>query len=272
MSTNIRIFENKEFGSIRTVLEGDKILFCGKDIAQALGYSKPRNAIESHCKGALKQGILTNGGIQELTFIPEGDVYRLIIRSKLPSAQKFEHWVFDEVLPTIRETGGYLTPDALEKAMTDPDFTIGLLNAIKEKQQKIKELENEKLLNEPKVKFADRVIKSETNILIGDFAKVICNNDDGNVNMGRTRLFAILRDCKILNSKNIPYQKYIDRGYFLVKESPYRVNDKEYIAFTPIITPKGQVWLTTKLDKFIDKSNNIELERAVKLGELESDE
>ena len=104
MTNTLQIFENHNFGSIRTVLdESGKALFCGKDIAEALGYSAPRNAIATHCRGALKRCIIDNlGREQETAFIPEGDVYRLIISSKLPSAEKFERWVFDEVLPAIR--------------------------------------------------------------------------------------------------------------------------------------------------------------------------
>ena len=95
----ITIFTNEEFGNVRTIMIEGKPYFCGKDVATALGYAKPRNAIATHCKGALKRGVLTEGGNQEMTFIPEGDIYRLIIRSKLPSAEKFESWVMDEVLP-----------------------------------------------------------------------------------------------------------------------------------------------------------------------------
>ena len=103
----LQVFNNEEFGEIRTIEENGNVLFCGSDVAKALGYSKARNAINAHCKGALKRGVLTNGGKQEMTFIPEGDLYRLIAHSKLPSAEKFESWVFDEVLPTIRKTGTY---------------------------------------------------------------------------------------------------------------------------------------------------------------------
>ena len=110
---NMEIFRNNEFGSIRVIEEDGKYLFCGSDVAKALGYAKPRNAINTHCKGALKRGSLTEGGVQELTFIPEGDVYRLIVHSRLPGAERFEKWVFDEVLPTIRRTGGYMTPSLL---------------------------------------------------------------------------------------------------------------------------------------------------------------
>ena len=90
-------FKNKEFGSVRMIEDGGRLLFCGIDVAAALGYAKPRNALAAHCKGALKRGALTAGGVQELTFIPEGDVYRLIVHSRLPGAERFEKWVFEAV-------------------------------------------------------------------------------------------------------------------------------------------------------------------------------
>ena len=111
--TNIQIFENQNFGQVRTVQENGKVLFCGADVAKALGYAVPRKAIIDHCKGVLKRNTPTNGGIQEMSFISEGDVYRLITHSKLPSAEQFEKWVFDEVLPTIRQTGGYVANDEM---------------------------------------------------------------------------------------------------------------------------------------------------------------
>lgn len=112
MENQLQIFNNAEFGQVRTIVDGDKILFCASDIAKALGYEKPNNAINTHCKNAtLKQGIITDnlGRKQNANFIPEGDIYRLVVRSKLPTAEKFESWVFDEVLPSIRKTGSYST-------------------------------------------------------------------------------------------------------------------------------------------------------------------
>lgn len=121
----VKIFENEEFGKVRTLIEGeDKVLFCGTDVARALGYSNPWDAIKRHCKvdGIVKHegvtttvnqyGTVTNQ-VNEMTFVTEGNVYRLIAHSKLPSAEKFESWVFDEVLPTIRKTGGYVNNDEL---------------------------------------------------------------------------------------------------------------------------------------------------------------
>lgn len=122
---NLQIFNNQNFGEIRAVEESGKIYFCGKDVAKALGYAKPRNAIAQHCRedGALKWGVMDNlGRNQTMTFIDEGNLYRLITHSKLELAQLFESWVFDEVLPTIRRTGHYASvteASELEKKKLD---------------------------------------------------------------------------------------------------------------------------------------------------------
>lgn len=116
MENGMQVFKNEEFGQVRVIDDGGKTLFCGLDIAAALGYAKPRNAITAHCRYALEQGVPHPQAPDkelEMLFIPEGDVYRLIVHSKLPSAEKFERWVFDDVLPTIRRTGGYVDNDEL---------------------------------------------------------------------------------------------------------------------------------------------------------------
>ena len=111
----LKVFEKEEFGTIRTIETEGKILFCGSDVAKALGYSNASKALNDHCKGVTKCSTLTKGGKQLLSYISEGDVYRLIAHSKLESAQKFESWIFDEVLPSIRKTGSYSTSVDLNK-------------------------------------------------------------------------------------------------------------------------------------------------------------
>lgn len=116
MENGIQVFKNEEFGQVRVIDNGGKTLFCGLDIAAALGYAKPRNAITAHCRYALKRGVPHPQAPDkelEMLFIPEGDVYRLIVHSKLTSAEKFERWVFDDVLPMIRRTGGCVDNDEL---------------------------------------------------------------------------------------------------------------------------------------------------------------
>lgn len=107
MNQQLQVFNHEQFGDVRIIEEDGRVLFCGSDVAKALGYANPRKAVREHARGGTKRSIPTTSGNQEMTFIPEGDLYRLIVRSKLPAAERFEKWVFDEVLPTIRKTGGY---------------------------------------------------------------------------------------------------------------------------------------------------------------------
>ena len=114
--TEIQTYTNAAFGSVRILYEDGKPLFCGADACKALGYKNQHDALTRHCKGVVKRYPLTNGGKQQMNFLPEGDLYRLITHSKLPSAEKFERWVFDEVLPTLRQTGQYgADPAELER-------------------------------------------------------------------------------------------------------------------------------------------------------------
>lgn len=162
----LKIFTNPDFGEVRTLEENGSVLFCGSDVAVALGYAKPRNAIGTHCKGALKRGILTAGGNQEMTFIPEGDVYRLIARSKLPGAEQFERWVFDEVLPSIRKNGGYI---AGQESMTAEELMAKALlvakKTIEEKEAELSRKQVENAIMAPKADYFDELV--DRNLLTG---------------------------------------------------------------------------------------------------------
>lgn len=136
--TDIVTFANDKFGSVRTVNIEGNILFCGSDVAKMLGYSNTRKALIDHCKGVTKRYIPTSGGTQELSFITEGDVYRLITSSKLPAAQEFESWVYDEVLPTIRKTGSYTIPSKPKE-----EIEAILVQAHSENAKILRELANE---------------------------------------------------------------------------------------------------------------------------------
>ena len=138
----LQIFENNQFGQMRTITENGTTLFCGSDVAKSLGYARPNDAISAHCRSTVKRRIATaQGNEADMSFIPEGDVYRLITHSKLPTAEKFESWVFDEVLPSIRKTGAYMTPETIEKVLMNPDIIINrasttktLLRSLKNKE------------------------------------------------------------------------------------------------------------------------------------------
>lgn len=139
----LKSFVSQQFGLVRVLVDDDKILFCGSDVAKSLGYKRPADAITAHCKGSVIYRFLTNGGEQNTKFIPEGDVYRLITHSKLPAAEQFEKWVFDEVLPSIRKHGAYMTTDTLDRMIASPEFGIKLLTALKEEQERNSQISEE---------------------------------------------------------------------------------------------------------------------------------
>lgn len=153
----LKIFENEEFGSLRTAEINGKIYFCASDVAKMLGYSRPNDAINQHCMATVKYSTPISGKMQDINYIPESDVYRLIARSKLPNAVKFESWVFDDVLPSIRQYGAYLTPDTLEKAILNPDFIIQLATSLKEYQEENKNLKRENQIMFPKSQYYDEL-------------------------------------------------------------------------------------------------------------------
>lgn len=174
----LQIFNSEEFGEIRTVEIDGKPYFVANDVARALGYKRPADAVTAHCKGSVKHRYLTDGGEQELKVIPEGDIYRLTVRSKLPSAEKFEKWVFDEVIPSIHQYGAYMTEQTIEKALTSPDFLIQLATKLKDEQTKRKEAEAEirvkdQIIGElkPKADYYDEILKNPGLVTITQIAK-----------------------------------------------------------------------------------------------------
>lgn len=245
----LQIFNNEEFGEIRTAEINGKPYFVASDVATALGYVNPRKAIIDHCKGVTKRDTPTSGGIQELSYINEGDVYRLIIRSKLPAAEKFESWVMEEVLPSIRKNGGYI---AGQENLSDDELLAKALmvaqNKIAERNRIIAEKQEHIEKMRPKEIFADAVSSSHTSILIGDLAKLICQNG---YQIGQKRLFEWMRNngylVKFGASKNMPVQRYVEQGLFEIKESNVQNPDGSVrITRTTKVTGKGQVYFVNK--------------------------
>lgn len=239
----LQIFNSKEFGQIRTVPINNQPYFMASDVASALGYSNTRDAVLRHCKGVVKHDTATSqGNIASMSFIPESDIYRLIIKSKLPSAERFEKWLMEEVLPSIRKTGGYISG---QETMTDAELMAkALLVANKQIEQRNKQIEE----MQPKAIFADAVSASKTSILIGDLAKIICQNG---IQIGQKRLFEWLRQNGYLiksgASKNMPMQRYVEQGLFEVKESSVCNSDGSVrITKTTKVTGKGQLYFINK--------------------------
>ena len=185
MNNELRVFENAEFGSVRTVEIEGKPYFVANDVTKALGYSNSRDAVARHCKGVVKRDTPTTSGIQSMSYIPEGDLYRLITHSKLPSAERFESWVFDEVLPSIRKNGGYISG---QETMSDDELMAKALlvaqNKIAERDKQIEEMK-------PHAVLGRAITTANTSILVGDLAKILHQNG---VDIGAQRLFRWMRD------------------------------------------------------------------------------
>lgn len=235
---NMEIFENSDFGSIRVIDEDGKYLFCGSDVAKALGYKYPKDAVAAHTKGAVKRRTLTNGGEQEMTFITEGDLYRLITHSKLPGAERFEKWVFDEVLPTIRKHGMYVT----EPVINDEFIFKATVATLKKEMEERKMLEeaNEKrkeIINGllPKAVYYDVVLMSKNAVPITLIAK--------EYGMSATRFNRLLHALDIQYKVGgcwVLYNQYADQGFTITHT--YFVNEHKSTMHT-CWTQKGREFL-----------------------------
>ncbi len=218
----MKIFESTEFGQVRTILIDNEPYFVGKDVAQALGYAKPENAIATHVDVEDKTTTLIQGGgsnyKSNAIIINESGLYSLVLSSKLPTAKKFKRWVTSEVLPSIRKHGVYMTDQKAYDITHNPNALADLLlqagEQLKQKDLIIQEMQ-------PKAIFADAVSASHTSILVGELAKILKQNG---VNIGQNRLFSELRERGYLIKRkgsdwNMPTQKSMDMRLFEMKET-----------------------------------------------------
>ena len=231
---------------IRTLTIGTEPYFVGKDVAEVLGYSNPQKAIRNHVddedKGVNEMD--TPGGKQPIVIINESGLYSLILGSKLPEAKRFKRWVTSEVLPSLRRNGMY----AMDELLDNPDLAINALQKLKEEREARRQLELQNAEMKPKALFAEAVETSSTSILIGDMAKLLRQNG---VEVGQRRLFDWLRTngwlMKTGESRNMPTQKAMEKGYFEIKERTIQNPDGSVrITKTTKVTGKGQVWLTNE--------------------------
>lgn len=250
----IKIFENDRFGEVRVAGTSENPLFCLADVCWVL---EIKNV--SDCKSRLDQRgvVLTDTPtynqhgaevIQQLVFINEKNLYKVIMRSDKPQAEPFQDWVCGEVLPSIRKHGAYMTNDTLEKALTSPDFLIQLATNLKEEQQKRIEAERKVTEAAPAVAFTNAVQSANSSCLIGELAKLIAQNG---YSIGEKRLFAWMRDNGYLGKHgeryNIPNQQYVEQGLFELKKGVRSgSNGVLHTTITPKVTGKGQVYFVNK--------------------------
>lgn len=263
---DLKIFNNEEFGQVRTSIIDDEPYFNLNDVCRVLEINNPRMAKTRLNKAGVSTtdvGVVTgtksdgSDAIQyvKMNFINESNLYKLVFQSRKPEAERFADWVTSEVLPAIRKHGAYMTDGVIERTLTDPDYLIMLATNLKEEKAKraLAEAQNEK--NKPKVLFADTVSASNRSCLMGELAKMISQEairtGKTDKKIGQNKLFAWMRNngylCKSGERKNQPLQTYVEQGLFEMKKGSY-VDSKgaNVITTTTKITGKGQIYFVNK--------------------------
>ena len=257
---DLMIFKNANFGEVRVAEVNGEPYFCAMDITNALGYTDGRKAVITYCKSdgvSKRNGTDRLGRSQQYTYINERNLYALIMHSKLESAERFQDWVYEEVLPSIRKHQAYLTPDKIDEIASNPDLLIKLATNLKEERVKRAELEQQSqaqqqllIEQQPKVDFANAILASKSSILIGELAKIITQNG---YTIGQNRLFKWLRDngylCKGGDNYNLPTQRFVEQGLFEVKVSTHSENEVLKQSSTTKVTPYGIEYFIRKFNK-----------------------
>jgi len=252
---DIQVFNNPQFGSVRTAGTADNPMFCLADVCNAIGITNARNV-----KSRLDEEDVhlvdtpTAGGTQQITFVTESGLYDVIIRSDSEQAKPFRKWVTSEVLPSIRKHGMYATEATVESMLNDPENAIHMLQAYQRErkermaaQQQVEKLEAQAIEDKPKIIYADAVKGSTSACLIGELAKMIAQNG---YPIGEKRLFQWLRDnhylCSYGERLNQPYQQYIEQGLFTLKQNVFSVDGEMKTRNTTKVTGKGQIYFINK--------------------------
>lgn len=256
--SNLKIFNNHEFGKIRTIIdENNEPWFVGKDVAEILQYKDTSDALKRHVENEdkLTRCFTDSGQSRKMYVINESGLYSLIFSSKMDKAREFKRWVTSEVLPAIRKHGAYMTDGVIERTLTDPDYLIMLATNLKEEKAKraLAEAVNER--NKPKVLFADTVSASKRSCLMGELAKMISQEAirQGKLDkkIGQNKLFAWMRNkgylCKGGERRNQPKQSYVEQGLFEIKKGT-RLDGQgnNVVTSTTKITGKGQIYFVNK--------------------------
>ena len=252
MENMIRIFENEEFGKVRTVIKDGEPWFVGKDVAEILGYTNTRDALAKHTDTEDKADVAIHDGRQnrKMTIINESGLYSLILSSKLPRAKEFKRWVTATILPTLRRTGGYVGSEEMFIENYLPFLDEPYQNLFRLQMIAINQLNERIRHDKPLVEFANQVSHTDNLIDMNAMAKLARAES---VPVGRNKLYAVLRGMGILMTDNLPYQKYIDRGYFKVKESVFKTSAMTKAYRQTYVTGKGQLFVIGLLKKYYGK-------------------
>ena len=249
----LQVFNNTEFGQVRTMMISGSPWFVAKDVCECLGITKHRDAVsrlDGDERGSVE--VDTLGGTQQMAAVNEYGLYSLVLSSRKPSAKAFKRWITHEVIPAIRKHGAYMTGETLEQALTSPDFLIRLATELKTEQEARRLAEQKIEADKPKVLFADSVAASHGSILVGELAKLL--NQNG-IDIGQNRLFNWLREngyliCRKGTDYNMPTQRSMEMQLFNIKETAITHSDGHVsISKTVKVTGKGQVYFVNKFLK-----------------------
>ncbi|OOR23200.1 BRO family protein [Bacillus wiedmannii] len=245
----LQVFNNDEFGQVRTAVQGEDVWFVAQDVCDVLGINKQRDAysrLDEDERGSVL--VDTPGGQQNVNAINESGLYSLILRSRKPQAKAFKKWVTSEVLPSIRKHGAYMTDQVLEQAVTNPDFAIGLLTKLKEEKEKLAAAQQQIVQQQPLVVFAEACMQSDQTLKVGEVAKLAMKQG---IKIGQKRLFDKLREWGLLfKNSTEPTQKGCERELFEVAQGvKKKPNGEAFTWTTTYVTPKGQAYIIDRLKK-----------------------
>ena len=256
MEQKIKIFENGEFGKVRTIIKDGEPWFVGKDVAKILEYRNTKKALSDHVDEEDKyqgDGVTIRdpmGRVQHPTIINESGLYSLILSSKMPRAKEFKHWVTSEILPTIRRTGGYVGNEEMFIENYLPFLDEPYQNLFRLQMMAINQLNERIRHDQPLVEFANQVSNTDNLIDMNAMAKLARAE---NIPVGRNKLYGWLKGKGVLMANNLPYQAFIDRGYFSVKESVFETPTMTKTYQQTFVTGKGQRFVITLLRKYYGK-------------------
>lgn len=256
---NTLVFNNDEFGNIRTVILNNNPWFVGKDVAECLGYTNSKKAIRDHVDDEDKimgernvTPSITDklGRVQYPVFINESGLYALIFGSKLDKAKEFKHWVTSEVLPQIRKTGGYIPIEKDDDDLTIMAKALNIMqNTLEQKDELLAQKEEVISKQKPLVDFANTVSATPTMVDMKTMAKLL-EKENQDIHMGRNKLFAWLRKEGYLMSDNTPYERYVKQGIFKLTESEVETKNGNKLITKAYVTGKGQLYLAKKLAQY----------------------
>ena len=250
MNRDLMEFMHQDFGAIRGVEINGEPWLIGKDVARALGYKNTRDALSRHVDSEDKgvENYDSLGGGQKTVIINESGFYSLVMGSKLPAARKFKRWVTSEVLPSIRRNGAYMAPSLLDQVMAEPEFLLVVFDRLQTERQGrqkaercVQKLESRVEEMESKAKFYDIAMTSRTTVSLAQAAAIL------NLHYGNVTLVRVLKKMGVLKADNTPTRKYLDQGYFTVKEKSISTCDGVKILRSTRVYQKGLSWMARVL-------------------------